>query len=137
MTRRDQIEYFPALDAAGVCRSVFIKRIPGIDVAHDKAEALRRLESAHHEIRVAIGIDAWPLLTAEQVHGSGIAIVDRAVESDQHFAGCDGLITNQRNVALGVHVADCGAVELLKRFPPRRGMFANPDALSVHVSRND
>jgi copper oxidase (laccase) domain-containing protein len=150
------IEHFGALTQLRHCRHVFTKRFPGIDVSHDKAEALRRLEAAHREIRRAIGVNHWPVLTAEQVHGDQIAIVakpgqtgqllqqksvtdrrdtnkrswatqpigsigcpsdatrvDLPIESDVQFAGCDGIITNQRKVALGIHVADCCAVYIV------------------------
>jgi polyphenol oxidase len=106
-------EQFPALSATDVCRHAFIKRVPGIDVSHDKAEALRRLEAIHQRIRRSLGMGDWPLLTAEQVHGNKIAIVESPVEADQHFAGTDGFITNQRGIALGVHVADCCAVYIV------------------------
>jgi copper oxidase (laccase) domain-containing protein len=87
--------------------------VPGIDVSHDKAEALRRLDAAHLEIRREIGMADWPLLTAEQVHGDKIATIDLAPTSDKEFAGCDGFITNQRHFALGIHVADCCAVYIV------------------------
>ena len=74
-------EQFPALSAIGICRHAFIQRIPGIDVSHDKAEVLERLDAAHREIRNATGFGNWPLFTAEQIHGNKIAIVDRAVAS--------------------------------------------------------
>lgn len=110
---RFPFEQFPALDAVGICRHAFIQRIPGIDVARDKAEALQRLDAVHRTIRTSLGIGDWPLLTAQQVHGNKIAMVDRPIVSDQHFEGCDGLITNQRGVALGIHVADCCAVYVI------------------------
>jgi hypothetical protein len=81
-------EQFPALSAIGICRHVFTQRIPGIDVSRDKAEALRGLESAHREISGAIQIGDWPLLTAQQIHGNKVAIIDAPVESDKHLAGC-------------------------------------------------
>jgi copper oxidase (laccase) domain-containing protein len=115
-------EQFPALGAIGTCRHVFTQRIPAIDVSHDKAEVLRRLESAHREICNAIGIGDWPLLTAQQIHGNKIAIIDRPVESDKHFAGCDGFITNQRRIALGIHVADCCAVYIIDPKAPAVGL---------------
>jgi copper oxidase (laccase) domain-containing protein len=117
-------EQFPALGASGICRHVFTQRIPGIDVSHDKAEALKRLDAAHREIRNAIGAGDWPLFTAEQIHGNKIAIVDscshRAV--GREFYGCDGLITNQRGIALGVHVADCCAVYIVDPKAPAIGL---------------
>ena len=159
------IEHFGALTQLPHCRHVFTKRFPGIDVSHDKAEALSRLEAAHREIRRAIGFSDWPVLTAEQVHRDQIAIVakpdqagqliqqksvtdrsdtsrrsratqpigsigcssgatriDLPVESDVQFAGCDGIITNQRKVALGIHVADCCAVYIVDAKKPAIGL---------------
>ena len=159
------IEHFGALTQLPHCRHVFTKRFPGIDVSHDKAEALRRLEAAHREIRRAIGFSDWPVLTAEQVHRDQIAIVakpdqagqliqqksvtdrsdtnrgswatqpigsigcpsgatrvDLPIESDVQFAGCDGIITDQRKVALGIHVADCCAVYIVDAKKPAIGL---------------
>src|SRR5882757_1872594 len=122
-------EQFPALSAFGICRHVFIQRIPGIDVSHDKAEVLERLDAAHREIRNATGFGDWPLFTAEQIHGNKIAIVDRAVASvvlsgvdGREFPGCDGIISNQRGVALGIYVADCCAVYIVDPKTPAIGL---------------
>jgi copper oxidase (laccase) domain-containing protein len=115
-------EQFPALSAIEICRHVFAQRIPGIDVSHDKAEALSRLDAAHREIRRAIGIGDWPLLTVEQVHGNKIATADTPVGSDKNFAGCDGVITNQTGLVLGVHVADCCAVYIIDPKTPAIGL---------------
>ena len=106
-------ERFPALDRNGVSVGVFVRRIPGIDVAHDKGEALSRLDTVHRGIRVELGMGEWPLVTAEQVHGDRLGIIDQPVSEDRTFAGCDGLITNQHQVALGIYVADCCAVYLV------------------------
>ena len=111
--RESLVEHFSALDATGVCRSAFIRRIPGIDVRQDKAEALRRLEATHQEIRRALGAGDWPLLYGEQIHSDKIATVDRPAPKDHQFPGCDGLITNQREILLGIYVADCCAVYLV------------------------
>jgi polyphenol oxidase len=122
-------EQFPALSAIGICRHVFIQRIPGIDVSHDKAEVLERLDTAHREIRNATAFSDWPLFTAEQVHGNKIAIVDHAVASavlsgvdGREFPDCDGIITNQRSVALGIYVADCCAVYIVDPKTPAIGL---------------
>ena len=117
-----RLELFPALDAIPNLRHAFIARIPGIDVSADKAEALQRLDAVHRNYRDQIGIGNWPLLTAQQVHGSKIAIVDQPIERDKEFAGCDGLITNQRKLALGIHVADCCAVYLVDPKTPAIGL---------------
>ena len=169
-------EQFPALNAIKVCRHVFVQRIPGIDVSHDKAEVLERLDAAHREIRQATDFGGWPLFTAQQVHGDKIAVIDsrlnrlspfqrgedegegfeqtdsaltltlplaftkgeatqhvrdRAKDSDKtgivkkchtEFPACDGIITNQRSVALGIYVADCCAVYIVDPKIPAIGL---------------
>ncbi len=116
------VEKFAALAELPNCRHVFTQRIPGIDVSHNKAEALARLEKAHGRIRYASGFSDWPLLTVEQIHGNKIVVVDLPIESDRHFAGCDGLITNRPRVALGIHVADCCAVYIVDPKTPAIGL---------------
>jgi polyphenol oxidase len=123
VTTRHLLEQFPALQAIDVCRHLFTRRIPGIDVSHDKPEVLRRLEAAHAEIRRAAGVFKWPLASAEQVHGDKIATIDVPIDADKHFAGCDGFVTNQKQIALGVHVADCGAVYIVDPKTPAIGLL--------------
>ena len=117
-------EQFPAPSAIEICRHVFTQRIPGIDVLHDKPEVLKRLDAAHREIRNAIGIGDWPLFTAQQVHGNKIAIADSCSRGPvgREFSGCDGIITDQRGIALGVYVADCCAVYIVDRKTPAIGL---------------
>jgi copper oxidase (laccase) domain-containing protein len=119
---RAPVEYFPVLSAIANIRHAFIERVPGIDVSHDKAEALKRLEIVHREARREIGMGDWPLLTAQQVHGDKIAVIDRPAGCDHEFAGCDGLITNQNRIALGIHVADCCPVYIVDAKTPAIGL---------------
>ena len=108
-------EQFPGLSDIGICRHAFTQRIPGIDVSHEKAEVLKRLNAAHDEIRRAAGMGDWPLCTAQQIHGDKIATVDRCRHDSAsfEFASCDGIITNERGVTLGIYVADCCAVYIV------------------------
>jgi copper oxidase (laccase) domain-containing protein len=115
-------EQFLALSAIGICRHVFTQRIPSIDVSNDKAEVLKRLDSAHRGIRNAIDVGDWPLITAQQVHGNKIAVVDTPLKTDKEFPGCDGIITNQRGIALGVYVADCCAIYIVDPGTPAIGL---------------
>ena len=119
---RSRIEYFPALAAIPNIRHAFIARILGIDVSADKAEALRRLDGVHRKYRVDLGIGDWPLLTAQQVHADEIAVVDKPETGDKEFAGCDGVITNQRHHALEIRVADCCAVYIVDPKTPAIGL---------------
>jgi copper oxidase (laccase) domain-containing protein len=117
-------EQFPALSAIKSCRHAFIQRIPGIDVSHDKAEVLERLDAAHREIRNATGFGNWPIFTAEQIHGNEIAVIDGCSSGavGREFPACDGIITNQRGVALGIYVADCSAVYIVDPKTPAIGL---------------
>jgi polyphenol oxidase len=119
---RVPVEYFPALQAIAFCRHAFIERIPGIDVSHEKAEALKRLDAVHREIRREIGMAEWPVLTAQQIHGDKIAVIDQPVARDQEFAGYDGIITNHKKIALGIHVADCCAIYIVDPKTPAIGL---------------
>jgi copper oxidase (laccase) domain-containing protein len=112
------VEFFPALDALSVVRHGFVGRIPGIDVATDRPEALARLDLAHRAVREELGLAAKSFVTAEQVHGNEIVVIDSALSGNRSFDGADGLITNQPEVSLGIYVADCCAVFLVD--PSRR-----------------
>jgi copper oxidase (laccase) domain-containing protein len=118
------LEQFPALSAVGICRHAFTQRIPGIDVLHEKAEVLKRLDVAHREIRNAIGVGDWPLFRAQQIHGNKIAGVDSSSHgpAGREVPGCDGLITNQHGAVLGVYVADCCAVYVVDPKTPAIGL---------------
>jgi polyphenol oxidase len=117
-------EQFPALNAIEICRHVFTRRISGIDVSHDKAEVLKRLYAAHREIRNAIGIGDWPFFTAQQIHRNKIAVIDNSGHGPvgREFPTCDGIITNQRGIVLGVYVADCCAVYIVDPKTPAIGL---------------
>lgn len=103
------IETIPALSAIPGLKHGFLLRTPGVDVdSPAKDEVLERLESSHVQARQELGMGNWPLITGTQIHGREIHEVTE--RTSQCFDGIDGLMTNLSEVALGVHVADCGAV---------------------------
>jgi copper oxidase (laccase) domain-containing protein len=102
-------ETFPALEGIPFCRHAFINRVPGLDVNVGREEALKRLETPHNRIRQALGF--VPPVTAEQVHGNRIAVVNETTAGP--VAGVDGLVTARQDVCLGIYVADCCAVYLV------------------------
>jgi copper oxidase (laccase) domain-containing protein len=106
------IETFSAL-ARVRCVHGFVRRIPEIELSHDKATVLENLDEVHREARFALGLGERKFVTARQVHVDKIAVVNVVLSGDKCFEGCDGLITNQRDVCLGVYVADCCAVYLV------------------------
>ena len=107
-------EKFPALERVS-CHHAFVGRVPGIELSHDKAVVLENLDQVHRQARQLLGLGDRKFITVRQVHGDKIARVYSVPATDHCFEGCDGLITNQRDVCLGVYVADCCAVYLVAR----------------------
>jgi copper oxidase (laccase) domain-containing protein len=110
-------ETFPALTALPVIHA-YTGRVPGLDVRTDRATALARLDGFHDHVRSTLGLDSRCLVTAEQVHGAGVAVVDAATSDP--VAKVDALVTNDPAVCLGIYVADCGPVWLVD--PVRRAI---------------
>jgi len=46
-------------------------------------------------------------VSAEQVHGAGIAIIEQAAHAERVIPGCDALMTSMAGVALLIRTADC------------------------------
>jgi copper oxidase (laccase) domain-containing protein len=105
-------EQFPALGALPDVVHGFTLRVADIEMSHDKTEALARLDGVHREIRRRNGLGRAPFITAQQVHGERTSVINGPTTEDECFDSCDGLITNQRGVCLGIYVADCCAVYL-------------------------
>jgi copper oxidase (laccase) domain-containing protein len=113
-------EQFAPLKALPQIVHGFTWRVPGIEMSRDKTEALARLDAVHRKIRAEHGLANLPFITAQQVHEKEIAIVDAIVSGNKCFENCDGLITKERGVCLGIYVADCCAVFLVD--PVRRAI---------------
>jgi len=107
------VEAFPALDELPVVRAAFLQRCAGIDVVTDRDTALARLWQAHRETADRNGFAGYPFAVAEQVHGAGVAVVDKATQFP--VSGVDGLVTAEKGLALAIYVADCAAVYLVDR----------------------
>jgi polyphenol oxidase len=107
------VEHFPALGALPEIVHGFTLRVPGIEMSHDKAEALARLDTVHRRIRVEHQLSAVPFITAQQIHGKEIAVVNVPISADKCFANCDAIIADQPGICLGIYVADCCAVYIV------------------------
>ncbi|HSV64226.1 MAG TPA: polyphenol oxidase family protein [Chthoniobacterales bacterium] len=106
-------EQFAALSAVPRIIHGFTLRVPGIEMSHDKADVLARLDSVHRSIRADHAVSTMPFITAQQIHGNEIAVVNVSPSADKCFADCDGIITDQRGICLGIYVVDCCAVYLV------------------------
>jgi polyphenol oxidase len=100
------VQRFPALEDLAIIQHGFTLRVPGLDVKTDRATALERISGYHRTVLQGFGPRA--LRIAEQIHGNGVAAVDRG--SPEKTSGVDALITNDPAVVLGIYVADCCAI---------------------------
>ena len=100
------VQTFPALEDLALIRHGFTLRVPGLDVKADRETALERIAGYHQT--VLHGLGPRTLRIAQQIHGNGVAAVDRG--SPEKTPGVDALITNDPEVVLGIYVADCCAI---------------------------
>jgi copper oxidase (laccase) domain-containing protein len=110
-------ETFPALASLPVIHA-FTNTVPGLEVRTDRATALARLDTFHDRVRSALGLEKRHWVTARQVHGADVAVVNASTPSP--VPAVDALITNDPGVCLGIYVADCGPVWLVD--PVRRAI---------------
>ncbi|MBE7211422.1 MAG: polyphenol oxidase family protein [Gluconacetobacter diazotrophicus] len=114
------VEQFAALRGLPV-RHGFVGRVPGVDVATDRAAALARLDEHHRRARVDLGMGDRELVTAQQVHGTAVAVLSAGEPlPERPISGVDGLVTDRADVCLGIYVADCGPLYLVD--PVRRAV---------------
>jgi len=110
---RTPIESVQALEGIPRIAAYFIGRIPGLPLALERAEAMTLLAPQHQRILEQEGLENFPLVTAEQIHGKEIAIVTVATTSA--IRGMDALITCTRGLTLGIYIADCAPVWIVAR----------------------
>jgi len=69
----------------------------------------RRVHANRELLADAAGLDGGALVFAQQVHGAGVAVVDRASSRGRNggVAGVDALVTTTRGLGLVVLAADC------------------------------
>jgi copper oxidase (laccase) domain-containing protein len=112
-------EWLAPLAAVAGVRAGWLGRVPGIAVAVERDEAMRRLRPAHEQA-LAGWTGGRPWWRAEQVHGAWVAVVpgpSLAVAADglPVVPGVDGLVTVVAGEVLAVYVADCGPLWLADR----------------------
>ncbi|MDG4475364.1 peptidoglycan editing factor PgeF [Thiovibrio frasassiensis] len=88
----------------------------GFHVGDDAAGVLRN----RAVIKEKLGL-GW-LVSAKQVHGNKVLVVDWLPQEDVEHAGYDALMTNIPEVGLMIQQADCQAVML---YDPQHGAVAN------------
>ena len=108
------IETYPVLNSCDGMRHLFIRRITDVEVQTDRETAIQRLTQSHQQILQEQGFAGLILATGEQVHGAEVGVIT-AEEPLPEFPirSVDALVTNRRDICLGIYVADCAAVYLV------------------------
>lgn len=114
--------HLPAVSSAtfsrhgGVSKAPYHSRNVGLQVGDEEVRVLRNRAL----IREQLGLSR--LVSAHQVHGDSVLVVDWLPEADVELAGYDALVTDQPGVGLMIQQADCQAVML---YDPEHGAVAN------------
>jgi len=76
-----------------------------------------QVEANRTVVARSLGLEPHLFLTVNQVHGSEILVIDQPNPEVSHFqrVESDAIITNQRNILIGILVADCFPVILYHR----------------------
>lgn len=81
-----------------------------IRASSDSSDGNAKDEANRRKIFQKAGFPSVPLITCKQVHGDRIAVVEDA--SVTVYEGFDGLITDRKDLSIGIYSADCAPVFL-------------------------
>ena len=110
---------FPKLSACGVVRHAFSTRLGGVstgqfssmNMSFRNGDERENVEKNYEILCSAVGIDTKELVLSRQTHTTNVITVTSADcgtgYSKPSFEDIDGLITNERGVALVTQYADC------------------------------
>ncbi len=88
-----------------------------LNLGYGSGDQVSQVEANRATVARSFGIEPHLFLTAKQVHGSEILVIDQPNPEVSHFqrVESDAIITNQRQILIGILVADCFPVILYDR----------------------
>jgi YfiH family protein len=88
-----------------------------LNLGYGSGDQRSQVEANRAAVARSFGVEPHLFLTAKQVHGSEILVIDQPNPEVSHFqrVESDAIITNQRNVLIGILVADCFPVIIYDR----------------------
>jgi YfiH family protein len=99
----------PALDTIGGIQHAFTTRQGGLGARNSGIKSPDDWNAVAH----AFGISPDRLVTVNQVHGDTVVTVDEKNYQGMRSVQADGLITNERGIAIGIETADCVPILLI------------------------
>jgi polyphenol oxidase len=94
----------------GVSRAPF----NSLNLGYNTEDARHNVEANRSTLARSFNVPPHLLLTTRQVHGTDLLVIDEPNPDLSHFlqVECDGILTNQPDILIGVLVADCYPVLL-------------------------
>lgn len=88
-----------------------------LNLGFNSGDQMSQVEANRAAVARAFDLEPHLLLTVNQVHGNEILVIDESNPEVSHFqrVASDAIITNQRNILIGILVADCFPVLLYDR----------------------
>lgn len=88
-----------------------------LNLGFNSGDQMSQVEANRAAVARAFDLEPHLLLTVNQVHGNEILVIDESNPEVSHFqrVASDAIITNQRNILIGILVADCFPVLLFDR----------------------
>lgn len=88
-----------------------------LNLGFNSGDQVSQVEANRGTLARVFDLEPHLLLTVNQVHGSEILMIDQPNPEVSHFqrVNSDAIITNQRNIMIGILVADCFPVLLYDR----------------------
>ena len=85
-----------------------------LNLGFNSGDQMSQVEANRAAVARAFDLEPHLLLTVNQVHGTEILVIDESNLEVSHFqrVASDAIITNQRNILIGILVADCFPVIL-------------------------
>lgn len=133
MTKAGKVHYLePVIFARhGISAQGFTTRNEGVsrppynslNLGTNTLDSIHNVQGNRSILARAFGSRLEKLVTVNQVHGADLLVIDTPNPDYSHFLKleCDGIITNQPGVMIGVCVADCAPLLLLD---PVKGVAA-------------
>lgn len=115
-------DWLHPLLSAGNCKSFYTSRgisadtvnpYSGFNVCHYTGDDPYRVKASINELSKVAGIAPNRIIVPTQTHSNHVAVIDRMSYSKDTLDDCDGLVTNQKNVIIGVNTADCLPIVLV------------------------
>ncbi len=125
MTHAGKVYYLePELfNKAGISRHGFTTRHEGVsrppynslNLGTNTLDSPHNVQGNRSLLARAFGTRVEKLVTVTQVHGTDLLVIDAPNPDFAHFLKleCDGIVTNQPGVMIGICVADCAPILLL------------------------